>query len=97
MTLLLIIFIICDVAGIPSLVPNIMFRSAYEVCLPNLYARLIAAFIDHISTNGIWRDTLVLMYPLGLQQSTKAVGAKPEETTLTRRLPIEHKVNQLEI
>ena len=31
LTLLLIIFIICDVAGIPSLVPNIMFRSAYEV------------------------------------------------------------------
>jgi len=31
LTLLLIIFIICDVAGIPSLVPNIMFRSAYEI------------------------------------------------------------------
>ena len=33
LTLLLIIFIICDVAGIPTLVPNIMFRSAYEVRL----------------------------------------------------------------
>lgn len=31
LTLLLIIFIICDVAGIPSLVTNVMFRSGFEI------------------------------------------------------------------
>ena len=60
LTLFLIIFIICEVAGVPKIVSNVTFRSLYEVRKFNLKSWRVNGGVNFPILNfPFWRSRLV--------------------------------------